>query len=199
MSYELQALIGPAELVAVAAAEVPAARPRPLAQGLALIPATPEFLAAFRGGDGAAASGSTSSGSSGSSAGSTSSTAEAASASSAAPAASRAAGPVSFDWFPDGLERRLAAWSKAAPIACVEADYFGGTGTQRAAVWADGRVDLGPITSGEFEAFPPEGSPISRVLRRLGAQVGEGGDARDEFDAVGLGAHRATASWVSGD
>lgn len=52
MSYELQALIGPAELVAVAAAEVPAARPRPLAQGLALIPATPEFLAAFRGGDG---------------------------------------------------------------------------------------------------------------------------------------------------
>ncbi|MFB8170138.1 hypothetical protein [Kitasatospora purpeofusca] len=177
MSYELQALIGPAELVAVAAAEVPAARPRPLAQGLALIPATPEFLAAFRGGEGTpSAPGAPS-----------------------APAAPRAVGTVPFDWFPDGLERRLAAWSKAAPIACVEADYFGGTGTQRAAVWADGRLDLGPIASGEFEAFPPEGSPISRVLRRLGAQVGEdGGDARDEFDAVGLGAHRATASWVSG-
>ncbi|MFB8237715.1 hypothetical protein ACFC58_14295 [Kitasatospora purpeofusca] len=177
MSYELQALIGPAELVAVAAAEVPAARPRPLAQGLALIPATPEFLAAFRGGEG------------------TPSTPGAP----PAPAAPHAVGTVPFDWFPDGLERRLAAWSKAAPIACVEADYFGGTGTQRAAVWADGRLDLGPVTSGEFEPFPPEGSPISQVLRRLGAQVGEVGGARDEFDAVGLGAHRATASWVSGN
>ncbi|WP_405004972.1 hypothetical protein OHV13_12570 [Kitasatospora purpeofusca] len=177
MSYELQALIGSAELVAVAAAEVPAARPRPLAQGLALIPATPEFLAAFRGGDG------------------TPSVPGAPS----APAAPRAVGTVPFDWFPDGLERRLAAWSKAAPIACVEADYFGRTGTQCAAVWADGRLDLGPITSGEFEPFPPEGSPISQVLRRLGAQVGEGGGARDEFDAVGLAAHRATASWVSGN
>ncbi|MDY0816171.1 hypothetical protein [Kitasatospora purpeofusca] len=172
MSYELQALIGPAELVAVAAAEVPAARPRPLAQGLALIPATPEFLAAFRGGEGNPSA-------------------------PAAPPAPRAVTAVPFDWFPDGLERRLAAWSKAAPIACVEADYFGGTGTQRAAVWADGRLDLGPVTSGGSEPFPPEGSPISRALRRLGAQVGEGG-ARDEFDAVGLGAHRSTASWASG-
>ncbi|MFJ4093758.1 hypothetical protein ACIPYS_19460 [Kitasatospora sp. NPDC089913] len=182
MSYELQALIGPAELVAVAAAEVPAARPRPLAQGLALIPATPEFLAAFRGGEGTPPAPG----------------APSAQGAPSAPAAPRASGPVPFDWFPDGLERRLAAWSKAAPIACVEADYFGGTGTQRAAVWADGRLDVGPVTSGEFEPFPPEGSPISQALRRLGARVGEGDDARDEFDAVGLGAHRATASWVSG-
>ncbi|MFC5663559.1 hypothetical protein ACFP3U_11270 [Kitasatospora misakiensis] len=174
MSYELQALIGPAELVAVAAAEVPAARPRLLAQGLALIPATPEFLAAFRVGD------------------------EATAAPAAAVSPSGTAASAGFDWFPGGLERRLAAWSKAGPIACVEADYFGGTGTQRAAVWADGRLDLGPITSAELEPFPPEGSPISRALRRLGARVTEGDDAvRDEFDAVGLGAHRATVSWVS--
>ncbi|MEV6978677.1 hypothetical protein [Kitasatospora sp. NPDC093806] len=163
MSYELQALIGPAELVAVAAAEVPAARAYPLAQGLALIPATPAFLAALRFGEDGPAG----------------------------------AGAAGFTWIPNGLERRLAAWSKAGPIACVEADYFGGTGTQRAAVWADGRLDLGPLTSAELERHPPEGSPISRVLRRLGAWVPEDGDHRDEFDAVGLGAHRATSSWVT--
>ncbi|MFE6871921.1 hypothetical protein ACFVFS_35950 [Kitasatospora sp. NPDC057692] len=164
MSYELQALIGPAELVAVAAAEVSAARPRPLAQGLALIPATPEFLAALRFGD-------------------------------EEPISPGAAG---FDWFSDGLERRLAAWSKAGPIACVEADYFGGTGTQRAALWADGRLALGPLVVAELAAFPPEGSPISRVLRRLGVRLTDTDPAaHDEFDAAGLGAHRATAAWAT--
>ncbi|MFF2349168.1 hypothetical protein ACFVVL_05245 [Kitasatospora sp. NPDC058115] len=163
MSYELQALIGPAELVAVAAAEVSAARPRPLAQGLALIPATPGFLTALRFGDEEPAS----------------------------------PGVAGFDWFSDGLERRLAAWSKAGPIACVEADYFGGTGIQRAALWADGRLDLGPFTSGPLEAFPPEGGPISRVLRRLGVHIPAGTTARDEFDAAGLDAHRTTAAWAA--
>ncbi|MFB6891969.1 hypothetical protein ACFCX4_21975 [Kitasatospora sp. NPDC056327] len=163
MSYELQALIGPAELVAVAAAEVPAARSRPLAQGLALIPATPGFLAALRVGDEGPAS----------------------------------PGTAGFDWFPDGLERRLAAWSKAGPIACVEADYFGGTGTQRAALWADGRLVLGPLTNGELEPLPPEGTPISRVLRRLGVRVTDGGTQHDEFDAAGLAAHRTTSAWAT--
>ncbi|MFE7188987.1 hypothetical protein [Kitasatospora sp. NPDC057541] len=165
MSYELQALIGPAELVAVAAAEVSAARSRPLAQGLALIPATPEFLAALRFGD-------------------------------EEPAHPGAAG---FHWFSVGLERRLAAWSKAGPIACVEADFFGGTGTQRAALWADGRLALGPFTSGEPGPFPPEGSPISRVLRHLGVHLPAGTADRDEFDAVGLAAHRTTAAWATPD
>ncbi|WP_380278620.1 hypothetical protein [Kitasatospora purpeofusca] len=164
MSYELQALIGPAELVAVAAAEVSAARPRPLAQGLALIPATPEFLAALRFGD-------------------------------EGPASPGAAG---FGWFSDGLERRLAAWSKAGPIACVEAEYFGGDGTQRAALWADGRLALGPLTSAELEPFPPEGSPISHVLRRLGVRLADTDPAaHDEFEAAGLGSHRTTAAWAA--
>ncbi|MEV7778149.1 hypothetical protein [Kitasatospora sp. NPDC088351] len=162
MPYELQALIGPLELLRVAAAEVPAARLAPLAQGLALIPATPAFLAALRlGGDGASG---------------------------------RASG---FEWFPEGFERRLAAWSKAGPIACVEADYFGGTGTQRAAVWADGRLELGPLTKAESERFPPEGSPISQALRRIGARVD--GDHFDEFEAVGLPAHRSTGGWAPAD
>ncbi|MBP0452387.1 hypothetical protein J5Y04_22985 [Kitasatospora sp. RG8] len=161
MPYELQALIGPAELLAVAVAEVPAAHLSPLAQGLALIPATPAFLSALQLRGGVGASG----------------------------------GNAGFTWFPDGLGLRVAAWSKAGPIACVEADYFGGAGTQRAAVWSDGRLDLGPLTSGEFEPFPPEGSPISRALRRIGARV-QGGCA-DEFESVGLPAHSSTVRWVT--
>ncbi|MFD7901159.1 hypothetical protein ACFV4F_13650 [Kitasatospora sp. NPDC059722] len=160
MSYELQALIGTLELLTVAAAEVPAARVAPLAQGLALIPATPAFLSAFRAdGD-----------------------------------ERKSEGGAGFAWHPDGFELRLAAWSKAGPVACVEADFFGGTGTQRAAVWTDGRLELGPLSSA-FEPFAPGGSPISRVLRQLGARVEEG--RVDEFEAVGLGAHRSTEGWAA--
>ncbi|MBO1419571.1 hypothetical protein J0670_33820, partial [Streptomyces sp. FH025] len=146
MSYELQALIGTLELLTVAAAEVPAARVVPLAQGLALIPVTPAVLAALQGGE----------------------------------AGSKSGDGAGFGGHSDGFELRLAAWSKAEPIARVEADYFGGSGTQRAAVWSNGRIVLGPLSSGEFEPSPPEGTPISRALRRIGARV-EPGDT-DEFD-----------------
>ncbi|MFJ4185699.1 hypothetical protein [Kitasatospora sp. NPDC089509] len=105
-------------------------------------------------------------------------------------------GGAGFGWHPDGFELRLAAWSKAGPIACVEAEYFGGTGTQRAAVWSDGRVVLGPLSSAESEPVPAEGTPISRALRWLGGQVEPG--RTDEFASVGLGAHRSTADWAAG-
>ncbi|MFF2075604.1 hypothetical protein ACFVXG_12715 [Kitasatospora sp. NPDC058162] len=105
-------------------------------------------------------------------------------------------GGAGFGWHSAGFELRLAAWSKAGPIACVEAEYFGGSGTQRAAVWSDGRIVLGPLASGEFEPVSAEGTPISRALRRLGGFVGPG--RTDEFDSVGLGAHRSTAGWAVG-
>ncbi|MER6301953.1 hypothetical protein ABT247_20670 [Kitasatospora sp. NPDC001539] len=159
MSYELQALIGTLELLTVAAAEVPAARVVPLAQGLALIPVTSAVLASLQGDD----------------------------------AVAKAGGGTGFGWHSDGFELRLAAWSKAGPIACVEAEYSGGSGTQRAAVWEDGRVALGPLTGGGNE-WGPEGSPISRALRWLGADVTAG--RVDEFDAVGLAAHRSTGDWA---
>ncbi|MFE4975873.1 hypothetical protein ACFRAR_27685 [Kitasatospora sp. NPDC056651] len=160
MSYELQALIGTQELLAVAAAEVPAARVVPLAQGLALIPVTSEVLTGLQSDGSVRGPG----------------------------------GGAGFGWHSDGFELRLAAWSKAGPIACVEAEYFGGSGTQRAAVWVDGKVALGPLTIGEFEPSPDEGTPISRVLRRIGARTEEG--RADEFETVGLGRHRTTAGWA---
>ncbi|MBD0669830.1 hypothetical protein [Streptomyces sp. CBMA156] len=106
----------------------------------------------------------------------------------------RRGGGAGFGWHSDGFELRLAAWSKAGPIACVEAEYFGGSGTQRAAVWTDGKVVLGPLTIGEFEPAPAEGTPISRALRGIGARTEEG--LADEFESVGLARRRSTDGWA---
>lgn len=107
-----------------------------------------------------------------------------------------AAGAPELDGFwkaPAGLGRLLAACSATGPAAYVEADYFGGTGTQSAQVWHAGKVVLGPLHKGERETSAAGGSPISQALRRLGAAKG---DHIDEFDAVGLGRHRRTDDWL---
>ncbi|GAA3882394.1 hypothetical protein GCM10022243_53760 [Saccharothrix violaceirubra] len=92
-----------------------------------------------------------------------------------------------------GFAGRLAAWSANGPVAHVDADFFGGLGTQYAQVWHLGEVVLGPLHAAEGEPTPEAGSPISQALRRLGAVKG---DHVDEFDAVGLGRHRRTDHWV---
>ncbi|WP_030232281.1 hypothetical protein [Streptomyces sp. NRRL S-350] len=107
----------------------------------------------------------------------------------------KSTGGAGSGWYSAGFELRLAAWSKAGPIACVEAEYSGGSGTQRAAVWADGRVVLGPLTGGGSEPPTPDGTPISRALRRIGAHTADG--RLDEFASVGLDAHRTTQGWAA--
>ncbi|GLY53433.1 hypothetical protein [Lentzea sp. NBRC 102530] len=95
---------------------------------------------------------------------------------------------------PDGPgEARPAEWSTRGPVALVDAEYFGGVGTQRAEVWDQGHLVLGPLVRGHGDP-PPDVSPISLALRRLGAVRGE---HLDEFDAVGLGRHRDTSRWVT--
>lgn len=99
---------------------------------------------------------------------------------------------LGFWLMPGGFGEALAAWSLTGPVAYVEAESFGGVGEQRAALWDRGALALGPLHCDEGQRFPSEGSPISQVLRRLGAvrrQIG------DEFDAVGLGRHRDMDSW----
>ncbi|MFD8600159.1 hypothetical protein ACFV1L_34670 [Kitasatospora sp. NPDC059646] len=97
-----------------------------------------------------------------------------------------APGLAPFRMLPGGFDRTLAAWSATGPVAYVEADIFGGTGDQSVAVWDRGALALGPLTAST-------GSPISLALRHLGARA----DGRpDEFDAVGLGRHRRTESWL---
>jgi hypothetical protein len=100
---------------------------------------------------------------------------------------------LGFSRLPNGFDRVLAGWSAGGPVAYVEADYFGGTGTQRAVVWAGGALVLGPLQNAGDEPFPAEGSPISQALRRLGVQRGE---AFDEFAAAGLQQHRRSLGWI---
>ena len=102
--------------------------------------------------------------------------------------------PLGFWKLPAQFDRDLAGWSAAGPVAYVEAEFFGGVGTQRAALWTGGRLALGPLSADEDEPSDPAGSPISQVLARLG--VGREGH-HDEFDAVGLGRHRDTEGWIS--
>ncbi|MEU4253510.1 hypothetical protein AB0F15_39575 [Amycolatopsis sp. NPDC026612] len=107
-----------------------------------------------------------------------------------------AGGPKSrgFWKMPAGFDRALAACSTTGPVAYLEADYFGGTGSQNAQVWDGGHGVLGPLHLAENQPFPADGSPISRALRRLGVHKGH---HHDEFDAVGLGRHRDTDDWLA--
>ncbi|GHF51637.1 hypothetical protein [Streptomyces griseosporeus] len=103
-------------------------------------------------------------------------------------------GTLGFWGLPGGFEENLAAWSAGGPVAYVEAEYFGGVGEQRAAVWNGGRIVLGPLHVEEGEPFPSGGSPISQALRRLGVVASAG---EDEFAAVGLDRHRHSEAWIA--
>ncbi|WET77736.1 hypothetical protein P3102_27160 [Amycolatopsis sp. QT-25] len=89
--------------------------------------------------------------------------------------------------------RLLAECSEHGAVAHVEAEYFGGVGTQFAQVWDHGKTVLGPLRLAEDEPAPADGSPISQALRWLGVLKGE---HFDEFDAVGLGRYRDTDDWL---
>ena len=95
---------------------------------------------------------------------------------------------LGFLKLPAGFEHKLSGWSSRGPVGYVEAEFFGGVGTQQAALWTAGRLSLGPISVDEGQP----GSPISELLRHLGV---DRGDHYDEFEAVGLDRHRWTDEW----
>lgn len=94
---------------------------------------------------------------------------------------------------PAGFGCALTACSSLGPVAYVEAEYFGGTGTQFVQVWDARKVVLSPMQLADRGPEQFGSSPISQALRRLGAVKG---DHIDEFDAVGLGRHRDTNDWL---
>ena len=84
-----------------------------------------------------------------------------------------------------GIENWAKRISDSAPIAYVEAEFFGGTGGQSAIAWSQGSSVLGPVHSQHA---------INEVLRFFGVRVEK---AHDEFDAIGLGRHRGTVDWIA--
>ncbi|MEU6275769.1 hypothetical protein ABZ871_25650 [Streptomyces populi] len=107
-----------------------------------------------------------------------------------------AVGPLGFWRLPGGFDALLATWSAAGPVACVEAEHFGGTGEQRAVVRADGTWAPGPLDTPTKKRFSRAITPISQALRRLDATRSLG---EDEFDAVGLHRHRGNEARIRSD
>jgi hypothetical protein len=77
--------------------------------------------------------------------------------------------------------------SAAGRVAYVETEYFGGVGTQAAAVWENGRTILGPKQA--------DIGPINDALRLLGVACTQ---TQDEFAVAGLDRHRETEDWLAG-
>ena len=99
----------------------------------------------------------------------------------------------------DRLTAPIAAWaveqSRQFPLAYIQTDYHGGTGSQCAAVWRDGTLRFGPVeTVDEYQAMTPllEGA-INRAVRFLGVDRGQ---VRDEFEALGLNLYRDNEDWI---
>jgi hypothetical protein len=85
---------------------------------------------------------------------------------------------------PESLAALCRTLSARGKVAYVEAEIFGGVGTQSVVLAEHGAVIRGPEV-GE--------SRINFALRFLGVSRGA---AHDEFDAVGLGRHRDTEEWL---
>ena len=85
---------------------------------------------------------------------------------------------------PTKLLKLCEQLSKQCTLAYIEAEFFGGAGTQAHVLFSEGKV-IGQAVVSE--------SAINDALRYLGVAKGE---AHDEFEAVGLGQHRDTDEWV---
>lgn len=91
-----------------------------------------------------------------------------------------------FTYLSSTLERLLAEASTGAALVYLETGYFGGFGSQGAALFRDGRL-VSRRAEGEDDPRHQDGSPISLTLRDLGVKAGS---AHDEFDALELGRYR---------
>ena len=85
---------------------------------------------------------------------------------------------------PKNLMQLCAELSNNKKLAYIEAEFFGGEGTQACVVFLNGKIEKGPLVSE---------SAINVALANLG--VAKQG-ALDEFEAVGLNEQRDTENWV---
>ena len=80
----------------------------------------------------------------------------------------------------------LCALSRAGSVLYFETEYFGGAGSQGAAVFRDGSIAFGPESA--------DIGPINKALAFLGVCVAP--PARDQFETVGLHRHRTVEAWL---
>ncbi|MFE6747379.1 hypothetical protein ACFVGM_16110 [Kitasatospora purpeofusca] len=186
MPYELNAVIGPFDLLRSRTAGIREAVVAPLRQSMGLMPVTEELLAELEG--------------------------PPADLNGAGPEC-RLLGALfpAFGRIPSGTS---GGWAFEGPIAHVEADFHGGHGHQTAVVYGPGTKVWGPVRDADFTG-PREDWPINAALALLGVVPDGAGAARgpeeadhqdqgqerdrdrDLFLAVGLGREQDTAGWHS--
>jgi hypothetical protein len=93
----------------------------------------------------------------------------------------------SMNYLSSALKKTLSKLSSQAPVAFIETEYFGGTGTQAATVYDQGHCVMSPISE--------ETGPISRALSILGVTILPGHP--DEFSTAGLNRHRNNDKWMN--
>lgn len=84
-----------------------------------------------------------------------------------------------------GLLRLALDMSRDGPVAYVETDYHGGVGSQAAILYENETISLGPLHA--------KRGPINAVLQHMGVIRG---DARDEFETIGLSRYRSNEDWI---
>jgi hypothetical protein len=94
--------------------------------------------------------------------------------------------PEGFNYLSEQLATEIARASQDGVIVYIETEYFGGTGSQGAALFENGALTYGPKSA--------ELGPINEALRMIG--VTSDASAVDEFEAVGLTRHRSNADWL---
>ncbi len=99
------------------------------------------------------------------------------------------------------LSQSMLDWisllSRRVPIAYINAYFFGGNGSQSAALWRHGAMILKPAMNGvmigeAYEYTNVSERPINSVLRELGVKAIP---PEDEFAALGLQKHRHNDDW----
>lgn len=97
--------------------------------------------------------------------------------------------PEGFTYLASSLVQELLAASVDGSLMYFETEYFGGAGSQGAAVFQSGAIAYGPKAA--------EVGPINEALALLGVRTSTSGV--DAFQSVGLGRHRWTADWLGLD
>lgn len=91
-----------------------------------------------------------------------------------------------FKYLSPSLEEGLSDAARGGAFAYIETQYFGGTGTQAAALFLDRSPPFRRAASDAKASIGPD-SPINSALRSLGVRVSSG---QDEFEAVNLSRFR---------
>jgi hypothetical protein len=91
-----------------------------------------------------------------------------------------------FEYLSSKLSDCLTKASLAGAILYFETEYFGGVGTQGAAVYENGICIMLPTTA--------EYGPINKGLALLGVEILS--DKNDEFASIGLDKYRLTEDWI---